>query len=474
MKSADIQHLYNRIGFGITPTELKRLSKKSKKSVVNELFTASEKTTKITVDTSFIKDKTYKDFKENRKELQKISRKKVLEFGTLWFNRLKNPSEILREKMTLFWANHFVCESKNILFIQSYNNVLRKNALGNFKDFTKTVSKEAAMLNYLNNKQNRKESPNENFARELMELFTLGQDNYTETDIKESARAFTGYNHKFKGEFNFRAKHHDENKKTFFGKSGNFNGDDIIDIILEQKQCARFISEKIYSYFVHENINKKHIDEMVSVFYKDYNIENLMRFVLLSKWFYADENIGTKIKSPIEFLVGMNTIVPYKIEKAKQLFWVQKMLGQVLLSPPNVAGWKTGRNWIDSNTIVTRLRLPSILLNNAEIAYSEIGDEETMITDFNNCYRLFNGEGDGLAGLVCDVYASVAVIQCDGYGAEQFWDLEVIGSWILNKKIVHLNSAIKHSAFNPNSEETKRFKTSTLKYDYFSRHPLCS
>lgn len=384
MKSAHIQHLYNRVGFGITPKELARLSKKSKKNVVNELFNSSKKTTPLNVDTSFLKGKTYKDFKdkEKKRELQKMSRKKVQEFSIAWFQRLNNPSEILREKMTLFWTNHFVCESKNILFLQSYNNMLRKNALGNFSDFAKTVSKEAAMLGYLNNKQNKKKSPNENFARELMELFTLGQDQYTEQDIKESARSFTGYNHKFKGEFNFRQKQHDENEKTFFGKTGNFNGDDIIDIILQKKQCARFISEKIYSYFVNENSNKKHIDEMVDVFYKDYDIENLMRFVLLSNWFYDDENIGTKIKSPIEFLVGINTIVPYKIEKPKQILIVQKLLGQMLVSPPNVAGWQTGRNWIDSNTIVTRLRLPSVLLNNAEIAYSEKGDEETMITNF--------------------------------------------------------------------------------------------
>ena len=382
MKSTHIQHLYNRIGFGISPKELSRLSKKTKKRIINELFSSSKTTTPLKVDISFLDGKTYKDLKKERKEFQKISRKKVKEFSTAWFDRLNNPKEILREKMTLFWANHFVCESRNILFVDSYNNMLRKNALGDFRTFTKKVSKEAAMLGYLNNKQNKKKSPNENFARELMELFTLGQDQYTEKDIKESARAFTGYNHKFRGEFNFREKHHDENEKTFLGKSGNFNGDDIIDIIIEKKQCARFISEKIYSYFVNENINKKHIDEMVSVFYIDYDIENLMRFVLLSKWFYADENIGTKIKSPIEFLVGMNTIVPYKIEKTKQIFWVQKMLGQVLLNPPNVAGWKTGRNWIDSNTIVTRLRLPSVLLNNAEIAYSEKGDEETMITNF--------------------------------------------------------------------------------------------
>ncbi|MCL7762165.1 DUF1800 domain-containing protein [Polaribacter sp. Z014] len=384
MKSEHIQHLYNRVGFGITPKELARLSKKSKKYVVNELFASSKKVTSLSVDTSYLKGISFKDLKEpkQRRELQKISRKKVQEFSTAWFQRLNNPSEILREKMTLFWANHFVCESKNILYAESYNNMLRRNALGNFNNFTKTVSKEAAMLAYLNNKQNKKESPNENFARELMELFTLGQDQYTEQDIKESARSFTGYTNNVKGKFFFREKYHDENNKTFFGKTGDFQGDDIIDIILEKKQCARFISEKIYRYFVNENINEKHVNEMVEVFYKDYNIENLMRFVLLSKWFYADENIGTKIKSPIEFLVGINTIVPYTIEKQNQVLLLQRLLGQILLSPPNVAGWKTGRNWIDSNTIVTRLRLPSVLLNNAEIAYSEIGDEETMITNF--------------------------------------------------------------------------------------------
>ena len=385
MKSAHIQHLYNRIGFGISPKEIERLSKKTKKEVVEELFSSSKKTTQLKVDTSYIKDVTYKSLKDikKRRELQKMSRKKVFDLSIAWFHRLHNPAEILREKMTLFWANHFVCENRNILFVQKYNNVLRENALGNFKDFTKTISKEAAMLNYLNNKQNKKKSPNENFARELMELFTLGQDQYTEKDIKESARAFTGYNHKMKGDFFLRRKHHDESNKTFFGKTGNFNGDDIIDIILEKKQCARFISEKIYSYFVNDTINKKHIDKMTKVFYKDYDIENLMRYVLLSNWFYDSDNIGNKIKSPIEFLVGMNTIVPYKFKKPKQIRLVQKLLGQVLLSPPNVAGWKTGKNWIDSNTIVTRLRLPSMLLNNAQIAYSEKGDEETMITNFN-------------------------------------------------------------------------------------------
>ncbi|WP_299668276.1 DUF1800 domain-containing protein [uncultured Polaribacter sp.] len=387
MKSAHIQHLYNRVGFGISPKDLERLSKNSKREIVDALFSSSSTTTPLKVDLSFLKDIQPGDLKdrEKRQELQKKNRQKVQDFSVAWVERIMNPTEVFREKMTLFWTNHFVCERRNnILFSQNYNNMLRANAFGNFADFTKKVSKEAAMLGYLNNKQNKKKSPNENFARELMELFTLGQGNYTETDIKESARAFTGYNHNFRGQFILRKKQHDEGEKTFFGKTGNFTGDDIIDIILQQKQCARYISTKIYRYFVNENIHQNHIEEMTMVFYKDYNIEKLMRFVLLSDWFYEAKNMGTKIKSPIEFLAGINTLVPYSFERPKQVLLIQRLLGQELMRPPNVAGWKTGRYWIDSNTLVRRLRLPSILLNNAAITYADTGDEETMLTDLKS------------------------------------------------------------------------------------------
>ena len=385
MKVKKLQHLYNRIGFGITPIQLQKLKGRSQNQVINFLFQESEKTSPVTIDTSFISSLTKEDLKnkKKRRELMKISRKKIAELNKAWLKRLYNPSEILREKMTLFWANHFVCEDKNILFAQQYQNTLREHALGNFRSFTKAISKEPAMLKYLNNKQNKKKSPNENFARELMELFTLGQGNYTEKDIKESARAFTGYNHNFYGKFKLRKRQHDEGEKTFLGETGNFNGDEIIDIILNQKQCAQFICEKMYRYFVNENINSKHINEMISEFYPKYNIEELMRFMLNSDWFYADENIGTKIKSPIEFLVGMNLVVPFSIEKNKHSLLIQKLLGQILLRPPNVAGWKGGRTWIDSNTIVTRLRLASVLLNNAEITYSDKGGLEDDVKDFS-------------------------------------------------------------------------------------------
>ena len=373
MKAKELRHLYWRAGFGINPSELKFLHK-SKSDIIETLFANSKSITSLQVDLSFLEGINPLEVKGNpalAKDLREKSRKKIIELNNAWVKRLVNPKEILRERMTLFWANHFVCKDNNVRLIQQYNNTLRTYALGDFSAFVKAISKEASMLKYLNGKQNKKAKPNENFARELMELFTLGEGQYSEKDIKESARAFTGYNHDFEGNFKFRAWQHDEGSKTFFGKTGHFSGDDIIDIILEDKQCAKYISHKIYRYFVNPEPNKKHIEAMAEVFYKDYNIEKLMRFVFASDWFYDEANIGVKIKSPIDYFVGLANTVPVKFEGEKDLVKIQKILGQTLLDPPNVAGWKGDKAWIDANTIMVRLKLPSVMLNNAVIALDE-------------------------------------------------------------------------------------------------------
>jgi uncharacterized protein (DUF1800 family) len=382
MNRKELQHLYWRAGFGINPNTIKSLPQ-SRKQLVDALIMNSKPITPLQIDLSFLNGIHSKDFKNNpklAKEIRDKSRKKVLDLNYAWVNRLIHPKEVLRERMTLFWANHFVCRENTVHLIQRYNNALRTNALGNFKEFVKAISKEAAMLRYLNGKQNKKAKPNENFARELMELFTLGEGHYTEKDIKESARAFTGYDHDFRGNFKFRKFQHDEGLKAFFGKTGNFSGDDIIDLILENKRCALYISDKIYRYFVNPTPNKKHIEAMANVFFKDYDIENLMRYVFMSDWFYDDINIGAKIKSPIDFLVGLANTVPVKFEREKDLLKIQKLLGQTLLDPPNVAGWKGNKAWIDANTIMVRLKLPSLLLNNAMISLKEEGD-------FNDRFR---------------------------------------------------------------------------------------
>lgn len=395
MKSNHIQHLYWRVGFGILPNELEKFSKKSKKKIVDDIIETSQKVTPLKVDTAELDELlsgSYEKTKENIKKFQKLSREKTKELNIAWIDRLSNSNQILREKMTLFWANHFVCEDNNYVYTQNFHNRLREHALGNFKDFVKAISKEAAMTKYLNTKQNKKQKPNENFARELMELFTLGVGNYTENDIKESAKAFTGYSHNLKGEFVFKKRVHDETDKIFFGKTGNFDGDDIVDLILEKRECATFICTKIYSYFVNDTINERHVSEMANVFYKDYNIENLMRYMMLADWFYDDENMGTKIKSPIELLVGLKTVVPVDFKSSKQLFNLQKLLGQVLLNPPNVAGWKGGRSWIDSNTITLRLKLPSIILNNAYISKVKAGKTDESILKSKQAFKKKYGQ----------------------------------------------------------------------------------
>jgi uncharacterized protein (DUF1800 family) len=384
MEAKKIQHLYFRAGFGIDANLLQKSTSKSKNEVVTELFRNAEKATPLTIDLSefeLVMTSNYINLKkevskEKLIELQKLGRKKLVDFNSAWINRMTISDAVLTEKMTLFWANVFVCRDNNIWHMQQYNNLLRHYALGNFGDFVKAISKSASMSKYLNNRQNVKESPNENFARELMELFTLGIGNYNETDIKESARAFTGWSFKLNGDFFLRRFKHDEGSKTFLGKTGSFNGDDIIDIILEQKQCARFICSKLYKYFVNPVLNESHLTEITERFYNDYDIKNIMQYIFNSDWFYDDENIGVKIKSPIELLVGIQKVVPVEFLQKKQLIYLEKLMGQVLLYPPNVAGWKDDKNWIDPNTLMIRLKLASIILNDAFIDIDEKGDFE--------------------------------------------------------------------------------------------------
>lgn len=390
MEFQELQHLYLRAGFGASYEEINSLEQKGRNEIIENLFHATENFEPLKIDLSEFENyislspketkKTYSE--EKLMDFRKKSRQKVKELNIAWIDRLNNSSAILREKMTLFWANVFVCKDNNVWHIQHFNNTLRENALGNFGDFVKAIAREASMSKYLNNKQNIKESPNENFARELMELFTLGIDQYTEEDIKESARTFTGWAFKKDGSFRLKKKKHDYGMKTFMGKSGYFDGDDIIDIILEQKQCARFICTKVYRYFVNPTIDPQHLNEITELFYQDYDINKLMHHIFSSNWFYHKENRGVKIKSPIELLLGIQKAIPFEFTKNKQSFYLQKMMGQILLNPPNVAGWKGDKHWIDSNTLMFRLKLPSLLLSKAQISLKEKGEPEDSFEDY--------------------------------------------------------------------------------------------
>ena len=394
MKKEHIQHLYWRAGFGIDPKALQSLLNKNREDIVDMLFSESKSFNPLKINTPEFDTLTYKEFnktnKIHRAYIEK-SKLKVKELNHAWIHRVSNSKETLREKMTLFWANHFVCQDRYILYIQKFNNTLRYHALGNFKDFLKDISKEPSMIDYLDLKQNKKGRPNENFARELLELFTLGVGNYSEDDIKEIAKAFTGYNYDFEGDFEFRENQHNNDFKYVFGKAGHYDGDDIIDIILEQKQCARFICTKLYRYFVNTTINKTHIEDMTNVFFPNYNIETVLRYMFTQDWFYSPEHIGNKIKSPIDLIAGISHTIPVTFKETEQILGIQGMLGQLLLYPPNVAGWKGGKSWIDSNTLMIRLKLPSVLLSNAKIETKEKGD-------FYDAYKKYyeNRKGDSI------------------------------------------------------------------------------
>ena len=373
-----IKHLHSRATFGIRYSDLDERKNWTINKAVDELFKDSKSESPLTSTFDYNQVKEAKMLsEENKRMLVKQAREAIRSLNITWLANMANSKEQLREKMTLLWHGHFACRSQNPTFLVELNNIHRKHALGSFRRMVHDVAKAPAMLQFLNNQQNRKGHPNENFARELMELFTLGRGNYTETDIKESARAFTGWNFNRMGEYQFRPAIHDDGEKAFFGKKGNFNGNDIIDIILEKPEAARFVAGKIYKHLVSDTPDAARINELGDYFYKeDYNIGKLVRKILMSDWFYADRIIGSKIKSPVEFLVGINRQFMVNYQSPNVLLQFQNALGQTLFYPPNVAGWPGGRNWIDSSSLMLRLKIPSLILNAGQIDFTGKADPE--------------------------------------------------------------------------------------------------
>jgi uncharacterized protein (DUF1800 family) len=319
--------------------------------------------------------------KEQKKQVRKQSREDLQNLNLLWLEEMTHSKAQLREKIALFWHGHFASRNINILYQQQLLDIVRTQALGNFRDLLREVSKSAAMLAFLNNQQNKKKHPNENFAREVMELFTLGRGNYTETDVKEAARAFTGWGFRLNGEFAFRQWDHDADAKTVLGKTGNFKGDDVLDILLEKRETARFVARKLYKFLVNETLlPEERINWLGDRFYDSgYEIMRLLNDIVQSDWFYAPENVGVKIKSPVEYWVGIRRALPLELADPDSQLLLQKALGQVLFYPPNVAGWPGGRNWIDSSSLMLRLRIPELIYANQELDVRAKTDDDQQM-----------------------------------------------------------------------------------------------
>lgn len=316
--------------------------------------------------------------KANKGRLFRIqSREDLQNMNLEWLSQMINSKAQLREKMAFFWHGHFACRIVNSPFQEQLLNIIRNNALGNFGTLLREVSKSPAMLQFLNNQQNRKAHPNENFAREVMELFTMGRGNYTEQDIKEAARAFTGWGFNLQAQFINRPRFHDDGSKTILGRSGNFNGDDVLDILLAQQQTAYFITKKIYKFFVNENIDEAKVQWLAKRFYANkYEVLPLLEDIFTGEWFYSEKNIGNKIKSPIELIVGLRRYMPMVLDKENSQLIYQRLLGQILFFPPNVAGWPGGKSWIDSSTLMVRLQMPKVFTANETVNISPKSDDD--------------------------------------------------------------------------------------------------
>jgi len=376
--NSSLLHLYRRAGLGSLPEKDISLKK-----AVSRLFQDSETFVPIEIvkeEPAVMKAKDGMMAGENeeaKKDRMKRNREEIRELNVAWMSKMAEDKAALRESMSLFWHGHFACRIQNAAFVQRYLNTIRKHALGNFGALLMAVSKEPAMLQFLNNQQNKKNKPNENFAREVMELFTLGRGNYTEKDVKEGARAFTGWGFDARGNFEFREKAHDTGVKNFLGRTGNFQGEDIIKTLLDQKQTARFITGKIYKNFVSDVPDEAIITALAEDFYKsNYDIGRLMHAIFSSKWFYENSSKNALIKSPIALVIGIQRTLGAGFIDKEPVLYIQKVLGQVLFYPPNVAGWPGGRNWIDSSSLLFRMQLPNLMagVTAPKIKAKESGD----------------------------------------------------------------------------------------------------
>jgi uncharacterized protein (DUF1800 family) len=301
-------------------------------------------------------------------QIRKGDVRSIVEMQRWWLNRMLTTPAPLQEKMALYFHGHFttaaVQKGVSAQMIYAQNQLFRDNALGNLRELTWQVSIDPAMLIYLDNGLNNARHPNENYARELMELFTLGVDHYTENDVRESARAWTGYVvQRFTGEVRFIPRRHDGASKTFLGQTGNFSGRDIVNIIYQQPACAEFWANNLLNFFVYNNPEPQLVEAVAALIRKnDYNLRPVMSTLLRSNVFYSARAYRALVKSPVEFVIGtynalgmtqINAVAPRALQQ----------MGQVLFYPPNVAGWPGGENWLTSQTMIARQNFVAALTN---------------------------------------------------------------------------------------------------------------
>jgi uncharacterized protein (DUF1800 family) len=360
-------HLMRRAGFGARREELERYVAQGYESTVESLLNPPGDDG---VEEDIV-DRYYIDIDDRRNSDPT---------NAWWLYRMINTANPLEEKMALFWHGLFATAYEKIengRAMASQIDLFRRHCLGNFRTILVQLSRDPAMIIWLDNNTNHKGTPNENYGRELLELFSMGVGNYTEDDVKECARAFSGWTianfnarypwGPFPMEFEYRPEDHDDGEKTFLGEQGRFNGEDIIDIIVRQPATGRFVAAKLYNFFVSDDPAPAHAIEILSdaYFESHYDIRSVMRVLLNSDFFKSA--VYAKVKSPAEVVASVLRLVGDFREPRPGLLettYESKYMGQELLNPPTVEGWHTGREWIDSGSLVGRVNFSADQVGN--------------------------------------------------------------------------------------------------------------
>ena len=386
-------HLLERLGFGGTPAQIQRLANMSPQEAVDWLvdYETIDNSHVPKFDESGIFDPGMEPFPRSRAEAVqwardmghsmgvsvkpggdrpyqhvvnkyfyylRSNRLESHRLGQYWAQRILMTERPFEEKIALFWHGHFATSDDKVRDYRKMArqiDLFRKHGTGNFRDLVLAVAQDPAMLVFLDAGENIKGSPNENFSREILELFTMGIGNYSEGDIREAARAFTGWtNDSLK--FVVKAELHDEENKTFLGETGNFDGTQIIDIVMQHDSTARFVVEKLYRYFVAAELPQERLDKLSAVLRNGgYELRPLLKAMFVARDFYAPHAYSAQIKSPVQLVLSTyRKLGVVSLPGVPDFHQATSSLGQKLLYPPNVAGWEGGRSWITPATLVER------------------------------------------------------------------------------------------------------------------------
>ena len=354
-------HLFRRAGFGATQEELTAAVSKTPVQVVDELLSAIES----------------ENFLRDMKSLANsaIATGNVQQLSAWWAYRMLSTNTQLKEKTTLFWHGHFATGADKVTdpaLMLTQNELLRSFAFGDFSALLLEISRDPAMLIYLDSATNRKAHPNENYAREIMELFCLGEGQYSENDIRELARCFTGWEIR-RGEFRFNRYQHDTGTKSILGQNGEFGGEDGVRIVLEQKSAPEFIVSRLIRFFVMDEPapDMALIAPLASLMRESgMMIQPVLKRILTSNLFYSEHSVGRKVRSPVELAIGLLRCLEGSTNSF-ELASAMQTLGQGLLYPPSVKGWDGGRTWINSSTLLGRSNLVRLLITNEKTRFGK-------------------------------------------------------------------------------------------------------